>query len=153
MLKCIKLLPCIIKRPVSLRCNHSVNRMIPDFPCFIDLLTSASVVWPVVTTCWIRRETSTWRTRWMLPVMWRSCFAGPWPTSGAVSSPEPETWSRCTPLCCFYVWLFFCPFNTHSQQSWRATIEKSQLDRHLNPLHSSVLAFSYACPYEENIEL
>ena len=43
-----------------------------------------------VTPCWMQMETSTWTTQWTWPAMWRSCSAGLWPTSGAVSSPEPE---------------------------------------------------------------
>ncbi|KAI3365336.1 hypothetical protein L3Q82_010422 [Scortum barcoo] len=44
-----------------------------------------------VTPCWMQMETLTWMTRWTWPAMWRNCSAGPWPTNGAVNSPEPET--------------------------------------------------------------
>lgn len=53
----------------------------------------SAVVPSGVMPCWMQMETLIWTTRWTWPAMWRSCSAGLWPTSGAVSSPEPETWT------------------------------------------------------------
>lgn len=73
--------------------KYIIEHLIEVMNLLHESVASVSAVVPSgVTPCWMQMETSTWTTRWTWPAMWRSCSAGLWPTSGAVSSPEPPAY-------------------------------------------------------------
>lgn len=73
-------------------CKPSMMMLSHCFP-----LTIFAAVLSGLTACWIPMGTLISRTPWMWLVMWRSCSAGLWPTSGTASSPKPDTRTCGTP--------------------------------------------------------
>lgn len=76
----VSIISCLV---VSYKKKNSFGAPLFKFSAFLCCWSSG------VITCWMLMETLTWMIQWMWPAMSRSCFAGQWPASGAVSSPEP----------------------------------------------------------------